>query len=207
MEEINDPKYIFQELCSRYTKSPKLINRLWEEIETAYSEPKRYYHNMNHLQFMLREMTLIEDILEHPDSFKFSIFYHDIVYNAKRKDNEKKSAELAQERLAEIEFPQIEKVKKQIEATAQHASSGDNDINFLLDIDLGILGQESSVYWEYTKNVRKEYSMYPYFLYKKGRKSVILHFLKMEQIYSTAYFHAKYESQARLNLQNELERM
>jgi predicted metal-dependent HD superfamily phosphohydrolase len=39
-----------------------------------------------------------------------------------------------------------------------------------LDADLSILGKDLDTYLAYTKMIRKEYSIYPDFLYKPGRK-------------------------------------
>jgi len=73
------------------------------------------------------------------------------------------------------------------------------------DADLSILGQSWEVYFTYSKHVRKEYGQYPLFLYKKGRKKVLKHFLDMERIFKTDHFFELYEKHARVNLQRELE--
>lgn len=57
--------------------------------------------------------------------------------------------------------------------------------------------------WNYTKQIRKEYSIYPDFLYKPGRKKVLEHFLQLENIFKTDYFKTKYEVQARKNIESE----
>jgi len=57
----------------------------------------------------------------------------------------------------------------------------------------------------YYKNARKEYAIFPDFVYKPGRKKVLLHFLAMERIFKTDYFFHKFEMQAKQNLQKELE--
>jgi predicted metal-dependent HD superfamily phosphohydrolase len=61
------------------------------------------------------------------------------------------------------------------------------------------------LYSDYYKNVRKEYSIYPNLLYNPGRKKVLKHFLAMGKIFKTDYFYQKFEKNARLNLQKELD--
>ncbi|GAB5525289.1 MAG: hypothetical protein Roseis2KO_31610 [Roseivirga sp.] len=78
------------------------------------------------------------------------------------------------------------------------------DTNYLTDIDLSVLGAAPEVYQNYTVAIRKEYSIYPGFLYKRGRKKVLKHFLEMEHIFKTELFREKYEDRARKNLQAEL---
>ena len=78
------------------------------------------------------------------------------------------------------------------------------DFQFLLDIDLSILASERNDYIEYTTQIRKEYNMYPNFLYKKGRKKVLKHFLEMKQIYKTELFQNLWEEKAKENISYEL---
>ncbi len=47
------------------------------------------------------------------------------------------------------------------------------DINYLLDADLSVLGKDRETYLVYTQMIRKEYSIYPDFLYKPGRKKFL----------------------------------
>ena len=88
-----------------------------------------------------------------------------------------------------------------------HRLSDDSDTNFFTDADLAVLGQDWSAYKIYTEGVRKEYWIYPDIIYKPGRKKVVEHFLRMEKIYKTQPFSAKFENRARLNLKRELEEL
>jgi len=73
------------------------------------------------------------------------------------------------------------------------------------DADLSILGAEWPIYHNYTDQIRQEYAIYPDFMYKPGRKKVLLHFLKMERIFKTDYFYITFEAQAIKNIKQELE--
>jgi predicted metal-dependent HD superfamily phosphohydrolase len=101
----------------------------------------------------------------------------------------------------------IENCKSQILATKKHQDSSDIDTNFFIDADLSILGQDTETYKIYFQNVRKEYSIYPDLIYNPGRKKVLKHFLELKRIFKTEYFYAKYENQAKQNLQTELEQI
>jgi len=138
--------------------------------------------------------------------FHFRFFYHDVVYDATSKLNEEKSADIAKERLEILDLnnEDLQQVYEQILATKSHQKSENEDTNFLLDADLSVLGKSSKVYSEYTKQIRKEYSIYPDFLYKPGRKKVLQHFLELESIFKTEFFRNKYETQARENIEFEL---
>lgn len=203
MENLRD---IFETTASKYTGNKTSIHTLWDEIENHYSVKRRYYHNLSHLQNIFNSLQPIKDIINDWDTIVFSVFYHDIIYDVKRNDNEEKSAELAQKRLAGISYPDelIVKCCDQILATKIHQFSDDRDTNIFTDSDLSILGQEENAYIEYTKQIRKEYSIIPKLLYNKGRIKVLNHFLAMERIFKSDYFFHEFEAKARQNIDNEL---
>jgi predicted metal-dependent HD superfamily phosphohydrolase len=198
---------IFISLLRQYSNDNALAEQLWSEAETAYSGKNRYYHTLIHLDDLLEQLTNVKEAVNDWDTVLCSLVYHDIVYNPLKKDNEERSALLAEERLKSISFPagKIEKCKEQILATKTHEHSSDNDTNLFTDADLSILGQSWEVYADYTGKVRKEFSIYPDFIYNSGRKSILHHFIERDRIFKTDEFHNRYEYQARKNIAIELE--
>ena len=199
----------FRSLVSRYSQDGTLTEVLYSELVKSYSERSRHYHNLDHLNSLLQQILPLADQLRDLDTVLFALYYHDAVYRVLRKDNEEKSAQLAQKRLTLLNLPgnRIETCKQHILATKAHGVSNNTDTNFFVDADLSILGQDSLTYKAYSEGVRKEYSIYPDIIYKPGRKKVLEHFLQMEKIYKTEPFFAKFESQARMNLKIELEEL
>lgn len=197
----------FNEILSRFSDDESLIVELWQEIEKNYTSKGRYYHNLQHLDSIFHELNAVENEINDSEVLALSVFYHDVIYQSTAKDNEEKSAKLAIQRLKEIGFnsEKINKISKQIIATKSHQISDDLDTNFLLDADLSILGKNWDDYEIYIRQIRKEYSIYPDFLYKPGRKKVLEHFLTFPQIFKTEFFIEKYEAQARYNLRREIE--
>lgn len=202
-----DLKNYFETLCSPFTENKQLINSLWNELETRYSEKGRYYHNLFHLENMFHELEAVKVNISDFKAIAFSVFYHDIIYDATSKSNEEKSAARAEKRLGELHInnDKITIISQQILATKSHQKSDHEDTNYLLDADLSVLGKDFKTYLEYTQNIRKEYSIYPDFLYRPGRKKVLRHFLELESIFKTEYFKEKYEVQAKENIAAELE--
>lgn len=178
---------------------------MWRELEESYSSSGRHYHTLDHLNAMLKELVPFRDHFGNWSIVIFAIGYHDAIYNPRNNDNEEKSAALALERLKSIDVPErlANKCTQLILATKKHEAS-DHETNLFIDADLVILGSDSSTYDAYAKNVRREYSMYPDFLYKPGRKKVLQHFLNIDRIFKTDEFAAKFEAQARINLEREL---
>ncbi|PXW12946.1 putative metal-dependent HD superfamily phosphohydrolase [Chryseobacterium sp. CBTAP 102] len=197
----------FEALCSPFTEDKQLINSLWKEIETQYSEKGRHYHNLLHLDNMFKELEDVKGNISDFTAISFSVFYHDIIYDASSKSNEEKSAAKAEKRLAELHIDKhkISIISAQILATKSHQQSDSEETNYLLDADLSVLGKDFKTYLEYTQNIRKEYAIYPDFLYKPGRRKVLKHFLELESIFKTEYFSEKYENQAKENITAELQ--
>jgi predicted metal-dependent HD superfamily phosphohydrolase len=200
-------KKIFIELLINYTDNTGLIDELWSEIENNYSSNKRHYHTLQHLDNLLTQLTEVKGEIQNWTVILFTLYYHDAVYNALKSNNEEKSAELAEKRMKQLSVPNdaIERCKKQILATKSHLKSTDIDTNYFTDADLLVLGQSWETYSMYYKNVRKEYSIYPDFVYNPGRKKVLTHFLSMDRIFKTDFFYNNFEIQAKHNLQKEID--
>ena len=185
----------FQILCQNFTTNQKLINSLWLEIEEYHSKPNRYYHTLEHLKNIYRELPTYDAVTE------FAIFYHDIVYDTSQNDNEEQSASLCEEQLTLLNLPLniVQEVKQLILETKTHEASLKRNALFL-DADLAILGSDEEVYKKYIHNIRQEYSMYSDDVYNEGRQKVLKHFLEKERIYLSEYFYELYEKSARNNI-------
>lgn len=199
-------KETFIELLTNYTDNSSLIKELWIEIEKKYSSNKRHYHNLQHLENVLIQLIAVKEKIENWDAILFTLFYHDIIYNPTKSDNEEKSAAIAEKILKQFSVPNatVKLCKNQILATKSHLKSTNNDTNYFTDADLSILGHPWETYSEYLINVRKEYDIYPDFIYHPGRKKVLNHFLSMERIFKTDHFYNQFELQAKHNLNKEI---
>jgi len=169
------------QLLNEYEVDLNFAEELWSEVKINYSNKNRHYHNLKHLEDLLSELNNVKDQIHNWEGILFTLFYHDIIYKSTKKNNEEKSAELASKRMHEIGVSEnlIKLSYDQIIATKSHKENIDSDTNFFTDADLSILGREIDIYKTYCSNIRKEYSIYPDFLYNRGRKKVINHFLKI----------------------------
>ena len=190
---------------NNYTSDSERQLAMWSEIQKNYSEPNRHYHNLAHLNSILAELKIHQDKFSNWDTIIFTIVYHDFVYNTLKSNNEERSAEAAIKRLNHISFPEklIVFCSNLILATNKHEPD-DSETNLFTDADLSILGSDSETYTLYSKQIRREYSIFPDLVYNPGRKKVLTHFLNMNTIYKTKEFSDKYELAARANLQTEL---
>lgn len=203
-------EYRWHQLMRRQKAPAQYIVPLWREILSAYTNTNRHYHTLEHLADLFNQADQFSTQIEDFDTLELSIWYHDIIYQCLRKDNEEKSALFAKYRLEAINYPRQKLVRcyDQINATKKHElpeKSNDLDTALLLDFDLSILGSDWSTYQKYGDKIRKEYAIFPNFLYNRGRKKVLKQFLGRPKIYQTSYFIDKYETAARANLSRELE--
>ena len=200
------PKWV--DLVSNYTDKKAIVASLWEDIVNHYSNKNRYYHNLDHIQNMLSQAEDFKSHIEDFDVLVFAIWYHDIIYKSTKKDNEVKSALFAKKALKSLDFDEkkLKNIENLIISTKKHQIILDeNDDNaYLLDFDLSILGTDWESYQNYTQQIRKEYKIYPDFMYKPGRKKGLQYFLERETLYFTEVYQDKFETQARENISNEL---
>ena len=195
----------------RYTNKQEIAQELWQEIEAAYSQPERHFHNLAHLSQLFEVLSSYQHMLEDWDTLAFAVFYHDIVYDVvnyvTENTNEDRSADKAEQSLLQISYPseKISRCKQHILATKKHEQSEDSDTNFLIDADLSILGQPWNVYEVYMKNIRKEYDIYPDPIFRAGRTKALEHFLQLPQLFKTDAFQQGYGAVAKENLNHELE--
>lgn len=196
----------FLKLVKKYSNNDELANNLWLEIFTKYSDVKRHYHTIDHLEAMISILNEVKENIEDWDTTLFAVFYHDIIYKASSSTNEADSAKLAMERLNALAYPanKIAKCANMILATKQHLTSEDNDTNFILDADLAILGTNEEDYQKYKDQIREEYAIYPDFMYNAGRRKTMQKFLKNDSIYKTVFFTTKFNQQAKNNIEKEL---
>lgn len=180
------------------------INSLWLDLEKAYSKKSRYYHNLTHLEEMVFWFFKYKEQLQQPNEVLYSIFYHDYVYKVTRKDNELKSAEYSIALLKPNHQLNKQLVFELILATQLHQHNENDDCNWLIDFDLKILSKDWEDYKSYYQQIRKEYKIYPDFLYNPGRKKALEHFLENKNIYQTQEFRNEFENIAIENIKKEI---
>jgi predicted metal-dependent HD superfamily phosphohydrolase len=122
-------KETFITLLKRYSIETQLISNLWKEVDMNYSDGNRHYHTLEHLENLWEQLNEVKNLINDWDTILFTLYYHDIIYNPLRNDNEEKSAELMEDRLTAMGLPKImvDKCKAQIMATQKHLARPDSD--------------------------------------------------------------------------------
>lgn len=197
----------FFDALTAYGAKDNLAHNLWQEVEDAYTDPIRFYHNLQHLEHIYAQLQPVWQQLQQPHIVTLAIAYHDIVYDPAAADNEEQSAAVTSLRLRQLNMPGKDIIKccAQVLVTKTHKRDDDSDTRFFTDADMSILGSSPEVYEEYTRQVRLEYAFHSDIIFMAGRRQILQHFLAMPRIYHTDHFYNLYEQQARQNITTEWE--
>jgi predicted metal-dependent HD superfamily phosphohydrolase len=179
---------------------------LFAELNVAYSEPQRHYHNASHIVDCLRQLDTARGEAESPDEIEVALWFHDAIYDPQAKENEARSAAWAVEAMeaAGIAPNAIERVAEMILATRHDVEPQTRDGELMLDIDLSILGREPEEFAVYERAIREEYSWVPIEQYHSARTAILERFFARPAIYRTAKFRMQFEFQARRNLEQSI---
>ncbi len=182
----------------------------FDALQAAYASPPRAYHNFQHVQEVLRhyhEVTAGPGWRQ-PVEVGLAVLYHDAIYEAGRRDNETRSAELAVTHVSRwwsTAGIDAQRVVDLIELTARHGSLQPADVDdeaaLFLDCDMAILGAEPALFDAYDRGIAAEYRGHvPAWLFKLNRRRFLKALLARPRIYLSDFFHQRYDVQARRNL-------
>ena len=183
--------------------------KLHAELIARYSEPHRKYHTLQHLEECFSKFEDVRAVAEHPAEIELALWFHDAIYNVKRRDNEKKSADWARKSALAAATPEdaCDRVHALVMATRHKAVPTGTDAELLVDVDLSILGAAPERFDEYERQVRQEYAWVPDFIYRRERRKILKEFLARPRIFSSAPFRDRYEQQVRSNISRSLEQL
>lgn len=178
----------------------------FDGLAAHYSEAHRAYHNLTHILDCLEQFEPAKSLAQEPTAMEMAIWYHDVIYDPRARDNEQRSAELAVRVAKETGLAGSfqETIHALIMATKKHDASLARDAVVLVDVDLSILGRAPQRFNEYEHQIRQEYDWVPAEDFAAGRAAVLETFLARPTIYGTEFFRDKYERQARENLKQSI---
>jgi predicted metal-dependent HD superfamily phosphohydrolase len=177
-------------------------------LRAAYDEPHRAYHTSRHLGACLR---LLDDpevsaLAERPAEVEAAIWWHDAIYDTHARDNEERSAALAERQLGEagVDAAVVARVASHVRATRDHlAPSADGRL--VVDVDLSILGAPPDEFARFEREVRREYAWVDDAAYAGGRAAVLRSFAARPALYGNQLFRDRYETRARANVAASIE--
>ena len=163
---------------------------VWADLAAAYGEDGRFYHNLIHIKHALGVAEQLREVAVDFTAVQLALWFHDVVYDPRRSDNEAESAAYAERVLRPLGVPDdlLTKVRQLILATKSHEAPDDNpDVRVMLDADLAILSAPPEQYDAYAQAIRQEYSFVPDEAYRVGRTAVLQTFLARSPFYFTEW--------------------
>ena len=178
----------------------------WAAVVAAWSEPHRRYHDLNHLAAVLGLVDELAAAAADADAVRLAAWYHDVVYDPARTDNEQVSAERARAGLRGlVPDERLAEVVRLVLLTAGHdPEPGDADGAVLCDADLAVLASEPDRYAVYASAIREEYGHLTDAEFTAGRIAVLERLLALPELYRVPTVAAEWTLRARANLTAEL---
>ncbi len=167
-----------------------------------HSEPSRHYHGLGHVARMLDEAEALT--FSDRDAVELAVFFHDVVYDPARDDNEERSALALRDRLdGLVPAPVLARAEAMVLATRRHEETGEPDADLFLDLDSSILAAPRPEYARYAKGVRREYvPVYGEAAYRRGRLVFLRTTLARGRVFLTERFRGR-DSAALANMTRE----
>lgn len=183
------------------------LTSIGHDLLARYAEPHRRYHDVAHLDDVLRHVDALARHAAAPDVVRVAAWFHDAVYDPRATDNEERSAQLAEELLParQVDAAVVNEVARLVRVTAAHApDAGDANAAVLCDADLAILASPDGVYAAYVAAVRAEYAHLEPTAFNRGRAQVLSGLVGRKHLFSTPTARRDWEQAARTNLVTEL---
>jgi len=192
--------------CQLRVGDSPTLRRLYADVRGRYSEPHRHYHTDQHLAECFEKVPTIIALAEHPAEVRVGLWFHDVIYDTRRHDNEQRSADWARTAAQELGAgaESAQRIYDLVMFTRHAAAPVGIDAEVLVDADLSVLGAHPARFQEYEAQVRREYAWVPDEMFRSRRAEILKELLARPYVFCTADFRERYEAQARCNLEQSL---
>jgi predicted metal-dependent HD superfamily phosphohydrolase len=184
---------------------------IFEQLYATYTAPDRHYHCINHIHDCLRELDDVAAQARDAHALASAIWFHDIVYDGTRSDNEQRSADVAETELKTLGASDAfgRDVRRLILLTRHDREPAPDDIDgrLIVDIDLASLALPPEEFDRNTSLIRQEYPHVSDEKFRQGRCDLLGKFLARPRIYFTPTFFNRNEQSARQNLERAMSRL
>jgi predicted metal-dependent HD superfamily phosphohydrolase len=181
---------------------------VFDELMARHIDNGLAYHNLDHISDLLNQYKKFKHLADTHFAVQSAIWFHDAIHVSGDKDNELKSAELAEKTLLDNGLSKgfSKHVYEMIIDAVYGKNPTDKDTMLLRDIDFSILIQDKEKYDKYSKNIAAEYGFMKDDAFANGRKSFLEKILNND-IFLTKEFKELYEDKARENILWEIEKI
>ena len=176
-----------------------------DEIEASYGEPHRYYHTGQHIDHCLKQFDLARHEMSDADAIEMALWFHDIEYDPKARDNEYQSAERFKQIAHGAIDPVLEEQIYRLIMITMHTDAPTGiDEQYIVDIDLSSFGLPWDEFAYDSENVHKEYSHLSTEEFVRRNRRFLQSLLDRPKIFFTEFYGKRYEQIARDNISKQL---
>lgn len=179
---------------------------VYRDLKKRYSEGNRYYHTPAHIEHCLNLFDLARDKMDDPDAVEMSIWFHDVIYDARSSDNEEKSAAyFAKVCGNDVDNQFKSKVHDLIIVTIHKELPLTPDEKYLVDIDLSSFGLPWNKFLKDSEAVRKEFRHLSDEEFYPAQKKFLESLVSRKHFCFTKFFRDRHEERARKNIARYLD--
>lgn len=182
--------------------APDDSTAIHQRLIDGYNESQRHYHDLEHIEHCLRMFDACRPKLEQPDAVELSVWFHDVVFEPGRCDNERLSADLYLQYTENVHSPEMRALVDRLIMSTLHNGDAltDADAAYMIDIDLSSFGLPWSEFLRDSDDLRLENSSLSdaeYYEKSTGFQNCLL---ARDRFFRTDFFAERYETRARENL-------
>jgi predicted metal-dependent HD superfamily phosphohydrolase len=135
-----------------------------------------------------------------PREVVLAAWFHDVVYDPSRDDNEERSAALAHKEIRFLGGAVARRVHDLILCTDHRGEPEDIDSQYLQDADMAVFGRSRGGFLRYERGIRREYGFLSNEAYRGRRITFLKKLLAKPSLYRTRPFYRRYEKRGRRNI-------
>ncbi|HTL30889.1 MAG TPA: hypothetical protein VL282_16785 [Tepidisphaeraceae bacterium] len=196
-------------LAQQLGSAPDSVSEEWfTKLREGYALPERRYHTLEHVRQVVSICRNLTSKADERFALELTAWFHDYIYDPRRRDNEERSAEVAITAIDQLGGSGRlgAQVAEMITLTKTHESNGSALGDMFLDADLAILAAPPEQYRAYSNGIREEYAWVTDHDFRNGRVAVLQGLLDRPKLFHTSMCSAL-EEPARNNLKDELEQL
>jgi len=175
---------------------------IYQRLLAGYQQQNRHYHSLRHIEHCLGMFEQCKSLLQEPDAIELAIWFHDVILESGRRDNEARSAQLYLELSAGAQREEMRQlVERLIMATLHDGTSLDDaDSFYMVDIDLSSFGLPWEEFLRDSLDLRAENPHLCDADYHLNQTGFHRSLLARSRFYLSDFFFERLEQQARANL-------
>ena len=172
----------------------------------GYRETQRHYHTLEHIEHCLNMFDQCKSLASNPDALELAVWFHDVIFEPGRHDNEAQSAALYQQFSDGAHDTATRSLVDRLIMATLHDGNllQDNDAQYMVDIDLSSFGLSWEDFVHDSDNLRRENPHLGDCEYFHNQSRFQNALLQRERFFQSDFFSQRFEKQARDNVSRYL---